>query len=705
MPRIVLSSSMLRDYARLPQDVAGKVSNLITNFAQQAFAGAHIETPKAARDPQARTVRIDNFWRGVVMAPVRGDTYFLLRVMAHDDAYTWAQRNLFRINSATGGIEVVDIAEAEAVADTLALAPAADDPLVFAGLSDKTLLDLGVAADVLPLVRTIRSDDQLEALALLLPLAQGEVLLDLAGGKTPEEVWSQIAGRNATETIDTGDFEAALQRDVTAAEFVTIDGPEELLDVLSKPLDLWRVFLHPDQRRLAYRATYSGPVRVTGGAGTGKTVVAMHRAKALAEQLPADQPILFTTFTKNLTGVIGRNLEVLGGKALRGRVTVLNVDRIAVQIVRDAEGGRPQVLGAVEETRAWQRAIEEVGCDFEADFLQREWEQVILAQAISNRDDYLRAARPGRGGRLDRRQRLVLWTAVEAFGAIQRESGKRTFLQLSLEAAGYLQARSVRPYAAVIVDEAQDLHPAQWRLLRALVAEGPNDMFIVGDGYQRIYANRTTLSKVGVSVVGRSHRLRINYRTTQQILHWAIALLKGVEADDLDGEADTLHGYRSLLTGGQPTFTACTSSAAEAKHVVEWAQQLHQHEFEYGEIAIAARTRAVGDAVAASLRGAGLPVQVLEGDTELEPAAIAVGTMHRMKGLEFRAVAVVDCSRGSVPLPAAIVPENVDPKAHARSLELERSLVFVAATRAREVLSVSWSGMPSELLLATGVVG
>ena len=287
----------------------------------------------------------------------------------------------------------------------------------------------------------------------------------------------------------------------------------------------------------------------------------------------------------------------------------------------------------------------------------------------------------------------------------QRESGKRTFLQLSLEAAGYLQARSVRPYAAVIVDEAQDLHPAQWRLLRALVAEGPNDMFIVGDGYQRIYANRTTLSKVGVSVVGRSHRLRINYRTTQQILHWAIALLKGVEADDLDGEADTLHGYRSLLTGGQPTFTACTSSAAEAKHVVEWAQQLHQHEFEYGEIAIAARTRAVGDAVAASLRGAGLPVQVLEGDTELEPAAIAVGTMHRMKGLEFRAVAVVDCSRGSVPLPAAIVPENVDPKAHARSLELERSLVFVAATRAREVLSVSWSGMPSELLLATGVVG
>ena len=314
MPRIVLSSSMLRDYARLPQDVAGKVSNLITNFAQQAFAGAHIETPKAARDPQARTVRIDNFWRGVVMAPVRGDTYFLLRVMAHDDAYTWAQRNLFRINSATGGIEVVDIAEAEAVADTLALAPAADDPLVFAGLSDKTLLDLGVASDVLPLVRTIRSDDQLEALALLLPLAQGEVLLDLAGGKTPEEVWGQLAGRNATETIDTGDFEAALQRDVTAAEFVTIDGPEELLDVLSKPLDLWRVFLHPDQRRLAYRATYSGPVRVTGGAGTGKTVVAMHRAKALADRLdrPVGKPILFTTFSRNLAQAIEADLRSHG---------------------------------------------------------------------------------------------------------------------------------------------------------------------------------------------------------------------------------------------------------------------------------------------------------------------------------------------------------------------------------------------------------
>lgn len=223
-------------------------------------------------------------------------------------------------------------------------------------------------------------------------------------------------------------------------------------------------------------------------------------------------------------------------------------------MVRDAEGAQPKVLSAAEERHAWDSAIEATSSEFDRHFLAAEWEHVVLAQAISTRDDYLRAARPGRGGRLDRRQRLAVWDVIEAFGANQRATGKRTFLQLALEAAGYLQGRVVKPYAAVIADEAQDLHPAQWRMLRAAVAEGPNDMFLVGDAFQRIYDRRTTLSKVGVHVVGRSFRLRINYRTTRQILHWAVALLKGVEADDLDGEADTLAGYHSLLAGGPPTF-------------------------------------------------------------------------------------------------------------------------------------------------------
>jgi superfamily I DNA/RNA helicase len=372
--------------------------------------------------------------------------------------------------------------------------------------------------------------------------------------------------------------------------------------------------------------------------------------------------------------------------------------------VRDAEGQNPRVLLPEEEHRAWVRALDESGCELDADFAKREWVDVVLAQAIDNRDDYLRAARPGRGGRLDRRQRLAMWSAVEGFGAIQRESGKRTFLQLSLEAAGYLQARTVKPYSAVIVDEAQDLHPAQWRLLRALVAEGPDDMFIVGDAYQRIYANRTTLSKVGVKVTGRSYKLKINYRTTQQILNWAVALLHGVEADDLDGDTENLAGYRSLLTGGPPTFSPAPSSAAEASQLVAWVNGLMEHGFEPDEIAIACRTRVASDAIVAAFRAAGITSHILEGEEESVAGSVSVGTMHRMKGLEFRAVAVADCSRGSVPLPAAIVPENVDAKAHARSLEIERSLVFVACTRAREVLNVSWAGQPSEFLVATGAV-
>lgn len=703
MPTLVLSERIMRDLAKVPKDVAGKVTDLAVNFGQQAFAGAHLETPKAARDGRVRTVRVDNFWRGVVHAPEQGDTFMLLRIMPHDDAYAWAQRNVVRINPATGGVEVVNVVELEEAA--AAAIPDAASVGLFAEISDSTLIELGISFDVLPLVRTLHSDEQLLVLAGLLPANQSDVLLSLADGASPEEVWAQVVGAGPAEAVDPTDFDAALKRDVTAAEFVTVEGPEELLDILSKPLDLWRVFLHPTQRRIAYRPAYSGPVRVTGGAGTGKTVVAMHRAKALADQLPADQPILFTTFTKNLAGVIGRNLEVLGGKALRTRVTVSNVDRIAVQVVRDAEGVRPLVLSAAEERHAWDHAIETTSSGLDREFLADEWEQVILAQAISSRDDYLRAARPGRGGRLDRRQRLAVWDVIEAFGAHQRQTGKRTFLQLALEAAGYLRTRVVKPYAAVIVDEAQDLHPAQWRMLRAAVAEGPNDMFIVGDAFQRIYSNRTTLSKVGIHVVGRSYRLRINYRTTRQILHWAVALLKGVDADDLDGGADTLVGYHSLLSGGPPIFEGFASAGAEETRLVAWVRSLLENGFENNEIAIACRTNATRDHITGALTAAGIPAQVIEGDMDPSSGAVSVGTMHRMKGLEFRAVAVADCSHGSVPLPAAIVPENIDSRAHARSLETERSLLFVACTRSREVLLVTWSGRPSEFLATTGVAG
>lgn len=703
MPALVLSARMMRDLADVPRDVYGKVTDLTVNFGQQAFAGAHLEKPNAARDPRIRTVRIDNFWRGVVAAPEHGDTYLLLRIMPHDDAYNWAARNVLRVNSATGGVEILDVAEVEDAVALAHTAAAPDEPALFDAVSDTTLQDLGVTPTVLPLVRAVRNEEQLIALADLVPQNQASVLLRLADGATPEEVWSEIVGDGPKVAVDVDDFEAALRRDATAAEFVAVSGPDDLMDVLSKPLDLWRVFLHPTQRRIAYRPEYNGPVRVTGGAGTGKTVVAMHRAKALAETLADDQPILFTTFTKNLTGIIGRNLEVLGGKALRSRVTVANVDKIAVQVVRDAEGARPQVLSMTEERQAWDRAIESTSSEYDREFLKSEWEQVVLAQAISTRDEYLRAARPGRGGRLDRRQRLAVWETIEAFGSNQRDTGKRTFLQLSLEAAGYLQGRVVKPYAAVIVDEAQDLHPAQWRMLRAAVAEGPNDMFLVGDAFQRIYSNRTTLSKVGVHVVGRSYRLRINYRTTREILHWAVALLKGVEADDLDGESDTLAGYRSLLRGSVPTFHHLSSSGAEAAYLVDWVKSLQARGFDNNEIAIACRTNATRDHIEASLKAAKVPTQVIEGDLDPESGLVSVGTMHRMKGLEFRAVAVADCGRGSVPLPAAVVPENLDARAHARSLEAERSLLFVACTRSREVLSVSWSGQPSEFIAATGV--
>jgi protein tyrosine phosphatase (PTP) superfamily phosphohydrolase (DUF442 family) len=703
--RLALSIDVLRDMISLPKNIANKVADAYTKITDQTHAGMHLEKLAQAADARVRTIRIDLTYRGVVLAPETGDTYLLMRVLHHDDAYDWAKRNKFGVNAMTGAIEVVDFDHAVRAMDDATALVAADtkQPPIFDKFADKVLTGLGIRADFLPIIRGVSTEDQLLSLAAALPQAQGDVLLHLADGDTPEEAWAQLAPEPESGSIDVEDFDAALDRAVTSATFMTVQGPDDLLDALSKPFDVWRVFLHPTQRKIAYRPSYPKPARVTGGAGTGKTVVALHRAKHLADTLAPDQPILFTTFTRNLTNVIQRNLELLGGKSLQARITVSNVDRLAAQIVRDAEGTKPLILSDADEVELWGEAIEEANCEFDVAFLRLEWTQVILAHDLTSRDEYLRAARPGRGSRLDRRQRMNVWAAIEAFGGLQRRSGKRTFLQLSVDATGYAAARAVRPFASVIVDEAQDLHPAQWRFLRALAAEGANDMFIVGDAYQRIYGNKTTLSKVGIDIVGRSFKLRLNYRTTHEILHWATALLDGVEADDLDGGADTLQGYRSLLRGSAPRFHGATSAAAEMASLVRWVTELTEGGFEEAEIGIACRTRAMSETVRHALTNADINCIVLDGSDEPSGDRVSVSTMHRLKGLEFRAVAVVDCSRWSVPLPAAIVPENVDAKHHLASLTTERSLLFVACTRARDELLVSWSGQPSEFIVATGV--
>jgi superfamily I DNA/RNA helicase len=333
---------------------------------------------------------------------------------------------------------------------------------------------------------------------------------------------------------------------------------------------------------------------------------------------------------------------------------------------------------------------------FAPTFLIREWEQVILAQDLRAEPEYLTCSRAGQGTPLGKAQRRQVWHLAQQVESALSAMGRSTFLQLANEAARFLRVSSRPPYRHVIIDEAQDLHPAEWRLLRAAVPVGPDDMFIVGDAHQRIYDNHVSLAKVGINVRGRSRRLAVNYRTTQEILALAVPALGKALISGLDDEADSLAGYWSPLHGRQPEVHAAVSRDAELAALAERVRGWIDDGIEPHAIGVAARSGYLVKQAAAALEAAGIATMSLTAKSRKE--AVSVGTMHGMKGLEFQAVALFGVAEGNVPAPAAITPAGDDPVAHAQDLQRERCLLFVACTRARDHLYVSYSGSPSPFL-------
>ena len=365
--------------------------------------------------------------------------------------------------------------------------------------------------------------------------------------------WSPLPVR-PEGPVDVADFAAAVNRPAT---LVTTDDTA-LQAALQGDFARWQVFLHPAQRKIVERS-YNGPARVSGGPGTGKTIVALHRVVHLADRLAADggKDILFTTFNKNLAADLRSRLLELAGRDILDRVEVTNIDALAAKVVTEAEPGiRRHWMDDSKAIEAWEALLLELGVtSWDARFLHDEWSQVVLGQALSSREEYFRARRAGRGRTLNRVQRAEVWQLVEQFSKRLREQNLWTFRQVAAEAArierGHAKAGKYR-YKHVVIDEAQDLSPAHWILLRAMVALEPNDMFLAGDAHQRIYDSYVSLGSLGIAIRGRSARLTLSYRSTHQILLTAEALLARQAWDNLDGGTDTLAGYRSVLRGPRP---------------------------------------------------------------------------------------------------------------------------------------------------------
>lgn len=691
MARLGIDKDFLLEFAKLDRPVAAKVREVFGKFAEATHTGIHLEPIKSAKDKRLHSIRIDSYWRGVVLKQDDGDIYTLLTVRGHDAAYEWASRRSVTVNSATGAIELRDVTALDELTSAQPEVTASEP--IFAHIKDSVLTKLGVDEPVINFARTLTDVAQLDAAKTLLPQSQWDVLYGLAAGLSPDEVWAEIAADSAT-TIDTDDVDAAVER--TNSRIVVVDGPDELMAVFERPLDLWRVFLHPTQQMLVDKQ-FSGPARVTGGPGTGKTVVALHRAYRLAER--NDGRVLLTTFTSTLSAALDASLLLLADSPgrdthARNRIDVLHIDKLANQMVREHHG-HLTVIDDGQQTGLWQEVIDQRGAGFTAAFLSQEWREVVLAQNLETQDDYLAARRSGRGVALSARQRQAVWKILDAFDVTLRERKLWTHETVLREAVRIAKAEGTKPFRHVVVDEGQDLSPMQWRLLRAVAPAGSDDMFVAADSHQRIYNNYASLRSLGIHIAGRSSRLKVNYRTTAEILAWSLGMMRGEPIDDLDEGLDTLAGCRSEVHGEAPTLRGFTTRQQELTFIADTVEGWLRGDVTASDIGIAARTNSYAERVADELRSRGIAVRAL---TNSGDVAVSVGTMHRMKGLEFRCVVVAGVSGGAVPLPNAVRAADVDKQAHALDLLRERSLLFVACTRAREDLVVTWNGKPSEFL-------
>lgn len=710
--RVAVVDSFWESFCELPKTQQKKTREFMAKFRQAPDSNAiNYEKLNQACQDNYRSVRIDQTYRAIVMVPKKGNVYVLLWVDHHDDCIQWSARTKCSVHPQTGTLQIYETVVVDDPAGAPDNAPKIEKPEkrspanlpdpIF-NLDDTRLLGIGCPEPMLPRVMDLRSKSELISIKRELPIETFDALLLFHEGMDWDDIWEEYHV-SPTEVIDTDDVDTALTRDASRRRFKVVESELELQEMVNAPLEKWRVYLHPSQRRLVER-NWNGPVRVLGGAGTGKTVVAMHRVAWLTRNDPEKAianggKILFLTFNTNLAEDIKQNLAKLLTTEELGHVEVINIDawvarylksnRYTSRIVNDNEMRSiwDNILGAVKPPEP----------KLPDSFYTEEWERVILPNQVHSRQDYFSVSRQGRGVAINRKQRAALWPVFDEVRSEMQSKGWKTYQDATLDAVQLIQTSEDAPkYCSIVVDETQDMGSEALKLIRHLADEAKNDLFLVGDGHQRIYRKSAVMGRCGINIRGaRGKKLKINYRTTEQIRNFAMALLEGIKIDDLDDGEDTAKQYISLTSGADPEFKGFDSDIDEANWIAKTALDLAGEETELVNVCVMLRTNKLRDTYARLLREAGLEV------VELGPRAnnpkvpgLRIATLHRIKGLEFRHVFLASMCKGDVPNQYAIGGTS-DPTEQRSNDLSERALVHVATTRAIQTLHTTWNGEPS----------
>jgi superfamily I DNA/RNA helicase len=649
-----------------------------------ASPGMNFHKLAKSRDKAFWSVRVNQDIRLIVHRTAQ--SLLLCYVDHHDRAYDWAERRRLETHPATGAAQFVEIRERvqEITVPAYVAEPGTprEKKALFGSVSDAELLAYGVPQEWLVDVRQA-TEDTILSLADHLPAEAAEALLELATGGSPQKPQPAAVPSDPFEHPDA-------QR-----RFRVVSDVDELARALDYPWERWIVFLHPAQRELVERR-FGGPGRVAGSAGTGKTIVALHRAVYLARTSP-DSRVLLTTFSEALASALRLKLARLIGAEprLRERIDVDPLDSVARRL-HDRMLGRVEIASRDVVRELLHETSRGSDPKLSLAFLMSEWTEVVDAWQLASWEAYRDVARLGRKTRLPEKQRQALWAIFERVRAALRERRLFTRAEIYGRLAARFAGKERAPYDFIVVDEAQDVSVAQLRFVASLGGSRPDALFFAGDLGQRIFQVPFSWRSLGVDIRGRSATLRINYRTSHQIRTQADRLL-GSQISDVDGNTEDRRATISVFNGPVPRVRVVETATEECAAVGRWLTERVAEGARPDEMAVFVRSAAEVPRARAAVEAAGLLASLLDENVKIVNGRVSVGTMHLSKGLEFRVVVVMACDDEVLPLQARI--EAVTDEGDLEEVyDTERHLLYVACTRARDHLLVTGVSPASEFL-------
>ena len=693
--RLFLSETCFEPLFALPKKIQTKVVNFQKKFRECTTAnGMHLEPIAQFNDDSMRTARIDDNYRAVI--GLIDDNAYLLFVGTHETAYNWGIRKKLVWNNHTQACQIVTIQQTtETVVNTSSSEP--QEPSPFNNIPEEKMLKIGVPQELIAQVMQIKTLDDLDPLEEYLPSDAYENIFNLLDGEEIDNIIAEIEEGQAKADED------QLLSNNNRRRFVELTDDEDLQRILDNDMDKWQLFLHPSQQKLV-DADYKGTMKVSGGAGTGKTVAALHRMKHLCEN--PNTKVLFTTYTRTLKENIDELIKKMD--ICRSRYTLNNIDQVLIETARQykvKEGYKVlDYSGDEESLKLWREVLETEVTEFDEKFLYDEYIDVIVYFGNTDAKSYMMQQRVGRTKALSRKQRLEIWKLVEKYIALKQERKVVDRLELFNETTKYLNENNIRPYTNVIADEFQDFSNPELKFLRALVAEGRNDLFLTGDPMQRIYSGRKiNFGAAGINVRGvRSRRLKINYRTTEPIKRAAVGVIKGITFEDMDGGTETMKGYVSLIHGGEkPTYRIVGNTTEEVSQIIEWIEECRQSGIALKDICIAAPSMGLMKELQTRLHTDGTAYKVLKGiNKQGAQEGISLCTLHSMKGLEFKVVILTGVNERNIPSKGTDTYPftGMDVIEKKEYLSAKRSLLYVAITRARQLVFMVGFGEPCGLL-------